>query len=195
MVSSNLKKWSSKNPLQKFFLKRFLKTLKKNLPISSGEVLDVGCGEGIVARSIFFDMPAIKLTGVDISEEAIKIFRELNPNSKAYTGSADDLKLFSSNKFDLVMCLETLEHIKDYQKVLSELKRVSKKYILISIPYQPWFSIMNFLRGKNLQKWGDDPDHVNWWTKRKFIKILRKEGLRNFKTFSCLPWMILSIKI
>ena len=169
-----------------------MRTLKKHLSINSGKVLDVGCGEGIVARSIFFDRPNIKLTGVDISEEAIKIFKKLNPGAQAYTASADNLKLFASNKFDLVMCCEVLEHLEDFEKALAELKRVSKKYILISIPHQPWFSLMNLARGKNLRNFGDDPDHINKWSKRKFLNILKQNCFTKAKIVKCLPWLIVS---
>lgn len=44
---------------------------------------------------------------------------------------------FESNSFDTILCCEVLEHIPftEFEKALSELHRVSKKYVIISIPY------------------------------------------------------------
>ena len=41
-----------------------------------------------------------------------------------------------SDSFDLVTCIEVLEHIPDFKNALYELKRISKNWIIITVPYE-----------------------------------------------------------
>src|SRR3989338_8595699 len=97
--------------------------LIRNL-IKKGEVLEVGVGNKIVADFLW---TTYKVTTVDIDSN-------LNPE---HVGSVENLNFLPSNKFDVVLCAEVLEHLpfEKFATSLSELKRVSKKYIVISLPY------------------------------------------------------------
>lgn len=84
-------------------------------------VLDVGCGRRQLAHSL----PShITYTGIDMSQEADVTF---NLDSGERLPIAD-------RSYDLVLCLETLEHVEHIHFVLDELFRVSSKYILITLP-------------------------------------------------------------
>ena len=85
---------------------------------------------------------------------------------------ATNLEL-KENSFDLTLCCEALLEIKDYRKGLEEIKRVSKKYSIISVPNEPLFSIANFMRGKYITRLGKHPDAVNFWSPKSFIKLLK----------------------
>ncbi|MGC9574634.1 MAG: class I SAM-dependent methyltransferase [Desulfobacterota bacterium U4-17] len=90
-------------------------------------VLDVGCGNGAFLNSL----PSIyQAVGLDFSQEALKYVK-----TKAVHGDIAALP-FEPASFDLVTCLEVLEHLpyETFEKALSELQRVSKKYIIISVP-------------------------------------------------------------
>ena len=52
----------------------------------------------------------------------------------------------NDNSFDLVMACQILEHIpfEDFEKALTEIKRVSKKYVIISLPYRLTYFEMIF---------------------------------------------------
>jgi ubiquinone/menaquinone biosynthesis C-methylase UbiE len=97
------------------------------IPSDVQTMLDVGCGNGAFLNSL---PNTYEATGLDSSTEALK-------HVKAKRVHADMAVLpFQSERFDLVTCLEVLEHLPFdiLERALSELQRVSKKYIIISVP-------------------------------------------------------------
>jgi len=98
----------------------------------TNSILDVGCGNGIFVNTLMHRFPHRfnRLTGLDLSEEALKYVR-----TEKFAGSVAKLP-FEDQSFDLVTCLEVLEHLpqEDFEKGISELQRVSKKYIIITVP-------------------------------------------------------------
>lgn len=98
---------------------------------TNGTLLDIACGDGHFI-SHFTDN--YKCYGVDISKEAIKKARN-TVKAKFYVSKAEKLP-FSSNMFDFITCLGSLEHFIDVDKALSEMKRTAKKNstIIIHVP-------------------------------------------------------------
>jgi SAM-dependent methyltransferase len=99
------------------------------IPADVKTILDVGCGNGAITN---FLASHFEVTGVDRSAEALKFVK----TSKIQC-SCDDMP-FRANSFDLVLSSEMLEHLEDkiYSNTINEIRRVSKKYILISVPDQ-----------------------------------------------------------
>ncbi len=98
------------------------------LPDIVRSVLDVGCGNGVYTNLV--EAERFKV-GLDLSKVALA-------NVSAPHLLADAVRLpFSDVSFDAAVCMELLEHLPEpaYEHCLSELQRVSKKYILISVPY------------------------------------------------------------
>ncbi|MEM2045693.1 MAG: class I SAM-dependent methyltransferase [Candidatus Bathyarchaeia archaeon] len=97
------------------------------IPTDVLSILDVGCGNGAFLNSL----PAMyQAVGLDSSHEALKYVK-----TKAIQGDIASLP-FESASFDLVTCLEVLEHLPStvFERALSEIERVSRKYIIISVP-------------------------------------------------------------
>ena len=86
------------------------------------------------------------------------------------------------------MATEVLEHLDDPKKGLKELVRVSKKYLLLSVPNEPYFMLANFLRGKNITRWGNDIEHIQHWTSSQFQLFVEKEGLKVISKRYPFPW-------
>ena len=89
-------------------------------------VLEVGIGNKTV--SDYLKKIGLKVTTVDIDER-------LKPD---YVCSVTELsKHFEDNSFDTVLCAEVLEHLpfKYFEKALKELYKVSKKYVIITLPH------------------------------------------------------------
>ena len=83
-----------------------------------------------------------------------------------------------------------VEHVDDPEKGLKELVRVTGKNLLLSVPNEPWFMMANFLRGKNLSRWGNDIEHINHWSTEKFKKFVGKE-IAVKKVIRPFPWTLL----
>jgi ubiquinone/menaquinone biosynthesis C-methylase UbiE len=99
--------------------------LDEILKLKPQSVLEVGAGDRVIANYLQ-DNAGIAYTSVDIAAD-------LEPD---IVSSVDDLKI-NDNSFDLVACFEVLEHLpfEKFIKSLQELHRVSKHYVIISLPH------------------------------------------------------------
>jgi ubiquinone/menaquinone biosynthesis C-methylase UbiE len=82
--------------------------------------LDLGIGDGRVATGI----RAAQLTGADVSQVALDRARTRLADAELVLLEPDEPLPFADNEFDLVTCIETLEHVRDVQLALSEIRRV-----------------------------------------------------------------------
>jgi 2-polyprenyl-3-methyl-5-hydroxy-6-metoxy-1,4-benzoquinol methylase len=96
-----------------------IEALKSKLP-QGAEVLDVGCGNGVISRSL--GEQGFRVKGIDISEKTIEKARALNrfPNVRFDVISAEQL-VADGNKYHAVICSEVLEHLNEPGKLLNVL--------------------------------------------------------------------------
>jgi ubiquinone/menaquinone biosynthesis C-methylase UbiE len=88
-------------------------------------VLDVACGEGYGTKLI--SKNAHTIWGLDIDNESINNAKNKYQASNLNFELGDIDKMpFEDKKFDLVICFETIEHVKDYNASLIEIKRILK---------------------------------------------------------------------
>ena len=129
------------------------------------------------------------LIGVDISHNALSIGKNLHPHLAIGHGDIYDLP-YKDDSFDMVICSEVLEHLAFPAKAMEELVRVSKKYCLLAVPHEPYFTIANFLRGKNWSTWGNDKGHINHWTAGNF-KSFTTTWFFSQQFRQTFPWQII----
>lgn len=102
--------------------------------IKPDTLLDGGCGDGSFIYKIKNRFPRIKTFGIDINPGITK----LNSIFKEKIFSQQDLLnlSFKKNSFDVIVCLDVLEHIKNIDLALSEIKRIlkNKGYLITSEP-------------------------------------------------------------
>jgi len=89
--------------------------IASKVDLTGKKILDVGCGGGILAEALS-DAGAI-VTGIDAAGPGIEIAKlHAQDNNKSINymeSTAEDLLNSSEEKFDIVTCLEVLEHIPD----------------------------------------------------------------------------------
>lgn len=189
--TSNYQKHMSKNPLQKFLIENFYKSLvsfaKSVRPVT---VLDVGCGEGFSLVSLRRSKIGKVYEGVDYSYDAIRLGKKLYPKLNIKLGNIYDLP-YKDSVYDLVICTEVLEHLEKPHEALSEIKRVAKKYIILSVPNEPFFTLGNLFRGKYIKSFGNNPEHINHWNAGGFGKFLRSGGLKISGARYPFPWTVI----
>ena len=64
---------------------------------------------------------------------------------------------FKENSFDIVLCQEVLEHVLDPIKAIQELRRVTKKQLIITIPNEPFFTLFRFFIWDKEHLWAISP--------------------------------------
>jgi len=190
LLPTNFVKHTSKNPIQKFLINKFYSSLiSLAKPLKAETILDAGCGEGFTMDKLLKNEVGKKIEGVEYSKDAITLGKKLFPRLTIKQGSVYDLP-YKDNSFDLIICTEVLEHLETPAGTLKEILRVSKKYLIISVPNEPLFMLSNFVRGKNLFRLGNDPGHINHWTIFSFQKFIKKNGIKIKKILLPFPWII-----
>jgi ubiquinone/menaquinone biosynthesis C-methylase UbiE len=84
--------------------------------------LDLGCGDGLLTVAL---LDAKVVVGADVSAVALGRARNRLPESVDLVELTPGEALpFADNEFELVLCAETLEHVQDVQRLVSEVRRV-----------------------------------------------------------------------
>jgi len=115
-----------------------------NAMTEPGSVLDVGCGAGGLA--IRLAQAGHRVTGMDVSEEALRIAQEAGQNAGVsiqwQLGFAERIP-FPDKYFDYIVSAHTIEHVRDLSQTAAEFKRVARKKILILTPKQSYKRYMD----------------------------------------------------
>lgn len=166
-------KYKSENPLQRFLIRRFIAKLSDMFDATqpSDSVLEIGCGEGFVAGQLSARHSGGVYAGVDLNEKDLQNLRAKFPAVDAHQGNIYDLS-FLGRDFDVVVCAEVMEHLDDPAAALEQIIGRRPRWIILSVPHEPWFCLSNFARGKNITRFGNDPEHVNLWGRAGFRKVL-----------------------
>ena len=171
--SPNLHKYTTGGAFYQWHLKQFMHRLYEMLAKTTPQtVLDAGCGEGFVTRFLRRQNADWNLTGVDVSAKAIAYARHHSNGDLRYaTGDLYELP-FEDDAFDTVVCSEVLEHLDDPDRALSEVHRVARRAVVLSVPREPYFRWLNDV-GQALGL-SPDPGHVNFWTEQGFQRFVRQ---------------------
>ena len=188
--SSHEHKYTNKNFFHRFFLNRFLDTVYYEIDtLDPNTILDFGCGEGFFLKAMKDrGLSEKKILGVDNREDAIERAITLIPE---YDFRYLDLFQIKPNdfQFDLVIAIEVLEHLYKPETFLKHLTALSSKYVLFTVPFEPWFRIINLLRGRDILRLGNHPEHINHWSPASFRKFL--EPYIEIKTiYVKFPWIV-----
>lgn len=94
--------------------------------ITAGKMLDLGCGDGAACRLL---TDSFQMTGLDLSEEMIRIAREKSPALDFVVGTGEALP-FADDAFDAVLAVNSLEWSMRPLTVLKEIERVAPIVII-----------------------------------------------------------------
>ncbi|MBM2820501.1 MAG: hypothetical protein HW405_261 [Candidatus Berkelbacteria bacterium] len=162
-------------------------------------ILDIGCGAGYGSYKLI-RAGAKKVYGVDIIANSIEYCQTHHFNPGLFFKQGDITRLdFDDNFFDQICAFEVIEHIKNYEKAVSELRRVLKPggLLIISTPnkaiyspdtkkpfhpfhYHEWFlnDFKKILTGFKIQKIlgqyfkGSERLLYPKWSPKRFVRIL-----------------------
>lgn len=163
-------KWIS---MEKFF---------KKLNDKPSKILDVGCASGFLTSRITDFFPLAESFGIDSYKEAIQFGQKSYPNIKLRYGDAHKLP-FKNGSFDLITCIETLEHLENPKGAICEMARCLKKdgYILIgqdtdNLLFRTVWMIWTKRSGK---VWHNS--HLHPYSPGRLEKLIKECGLKIIK--------------
>lgn len=172
----------SKERIMKYYydsLNRLFNIVSDEKEISS--VLDVGCATGDVVSKIAIKAPKASFLAIDIMEQAIAAAKKKYIKiENLHFETKDFLGENIVGKYDLVMCLQTLEHIEDFilEDFIRKIFELAHQAVILSVPREPIWSLANICRFKYLSRFGNSPHHLQHWRKTTFegfiMKIARK---------------------
>lgn len=185
------------NIFQKTWHTRKLHVVMSNIPDYPSSILDVGCASGWFLSRIKKKFPKAKCVGIDLYRDAIQFGKKKYPKITFKVADAHKIP-YKSKTFDLVICTEVLEHIKDPEAALKEIKRILKKNgsaiieldsgsVLFSIVWYLW----RMSRGN---VWSHA--HLHSFTVKKLERMLTKTGfeIKNKKKFNLGMAMVFLVK-
>ncbi len=132
----------------------------------------------------------MEITGSDVSPEIVEVAKAASGGREQLfrTGSAYSF-VPEESKLDLVLMLETLEHLDRPEQALAHVARLNVPWLICSVPNEPLWSILNLCRGKYLRDLGNTPGHVQRFNRRSFTELLSREfEVKCLKT--PVPWLM-----
>ena len=163
--------------------------------LENTQVLEVGCGPGFSTQRLLNLLPrSVKLSASDVEEENVQdTLKKVGERAKVSIEDVYNLEREDSS-LDLIFVLEVMEHLEQPEDALKELKRVCKKYMILGVPNEPIWRILNMARMKYLKDLGNTPGHVQHWNMSSFKKLLESNGFKVLKTQSPLPWSLVLVE-
>jgi SAM-dependent methyltransferase len=145
----------------------------RSLP-AAGDALDLGCGDGRLTAELRAD----RLTAADVSPVALARAANRLRDATPVELTPDAALPFDDTSFDLVLCAETVEHVRDVQLLLSEVRRVLRPRgtLAVTTPASGRATAARAL----LVGWGRvlDPvsPHLRFFSRRSLERLLRDMG-------------------
>lgn len=102
-------------------------------PLQFEDCLEVGCAQAYLLEEVARKR-RIKPFGCDLSSEAIRLNRERFPEAEFEAFDLSRDVWAEGRQFDLVICSEVLEHIDNWPAALSNLSKMCRRYLLITVP-------------------------------------------------------------
>jgi len=164
-------KYNSANPIQRLALGRFHRHVYRQLDsLCPASVLDFGCGEGFFWQALLKFGPIPDVVGVDVRREAVETARAALPG---LTFLQVDLFDFDpgDRRFDLVVASQVLEHLYNPAAYLERLCALTSERVLLTVPHEPFFQLCNLVRGRDLGRFGNHPEHVQRWSRSGFRRF------------------------
>jgi SAM-dependent methyltransferase len=189
-------KYGSTNPVVRRLMASFERELDGLFELASPDsVLDVGCGEGVLVHQWAQRLGERRVVGIDLEEASIQAgwAERQAPNLEYRVMEAANLP-FAANEFDLASAIEVLEHVPDPEHTLDEMARCAERHLLVSVPREPLWRMLNMARGAYWPALGNTPGHLNHWSRASFKKLLSRHG-EVVEVRSPFPWTMLLVRL
>jgi len=138
----------------------------------AGSVLEVGCGEGHVTARLAARFPGARVLGTDFSPRILEIARAAHPGLAFEVCSIYDTARLGH--WDLVVACEVFEHLEDPAAALDALCATDPGHVLVTVPREPLWRVLNLARGRYWNALGNTPGHVQHWSRGSLLRFLSR---------------------
>jgi 2-polyprenyl-3-methyl-5-hydroxy-6-metoxy-1,4-benzoquinol methylase len=189
-------KYGSTNPVVRRLMAGFEGTLDRLFAKAAPEsVLDVGCGEGVLTYRWAQRLGDAPVVGLDLDDAKLRAeWEKRHRDNLRFETMPPDRLPCGDDEFDLVTAIEVLEHVPDPEQTVSEMARVARRHLLVSVPREPLWRALNMARGAYLRDLGNTPGHVNHFSKRGFAALLARHG-EPVEVCSPFPWTMILVRV
>lgn len=190
-----LQEYKNQNIIVKYLFENFFRTIKQTIESldPNDRILEIGCGAGESSRRIINMLSEQYFEVSEYDERYIEILTKTEFPVKITQESVYQLNR-KDNEFNCIILLEVLEHLYDYRAALQEIFRVAERHVIISVPNEPLWSILNMLRGKYIKSLGNTPGHVNRWSRYRIAKLI-EEFATSQTIYTPIPWIVIHAKV
>ena len=185
-------KYQSGNPIARYLVNNFLETIlhlaqKSNVKTAH----EIGCGEGQITGMLAQN--GFDIRGCDYDEASLTVARhQAQVHGLSIPLVKGDIYALdmARDRAPLVLCCEVLEHLERPEEALKNLCAITESHLLLSVPREPIWCMLNMARGKYLSDWGNTPTHINHWSTRAFVKFV-SQYIDVIDVRTPLPWTVL----
>jgi len=183
------KNFKKVRPLSMYWFARkfYAKIINIHLEKPTAKILELGCGLGDLL-ALLAKHSRLKLFGVDISADAIKVAKKRATGASFAIANALDIpKTFPRASFEFVIAIHLIEHIKHPEKLIAEIKTLLRPRgkLLIVTPNRS--SQLVNLKGNSWEGF-KDKTHISLMGKEKLKTLLKSQKLKIVKEFTDGPW-------
>jgi 2-polyprenyl-3-methyl-5-hydroxy-6-metoxy-1,4-benzoquinol methylase len=172
-TARHLAKYSNPNPLHRLSLDRFHAALADELrALAPRSILDFGCGEAFTLDELArLGVDVQNYEGVDLRADALEAASARWPRL-GFT-CADILDpAFDEKRYDVTLALEVMEHLYEPERILKRLVELTRGTVILSVPHEPWFQLVNLVRGRDFIRLGNHPEHVQHWNSETLAEFI-----------------------
>ncbi len=138
--------------------------------------LDAGCGDGFLCSQWALRWHLNDIWGVDLVERCVRRAQATVPQGHFAVQSVFELA-FPDRRFDLVSLVETIEHLEQPLEALREAVRVSRRYVVVTVPYREAIEANQFLCPHCLRR-SHPAGHLQSFDEARLSALFEETGLR-----------------
>jgi len=162
-----------------------LEWINQCAPLAGKKVIDVGCGGGILAESMA--KKGASVTGIDLSEKALKVADlhglESGIQVQYEKIAAEEIALRDAGRFDVVTCMEMLEHVPNPASIIqacADLAKPGGKVFFSTLNRNPKSYLFAILGAEYLMQLlpKGTHDYAKFITPAELASSIRQAGLQ-----------------
>ncbi len=156
--------------VRNFLIFSTIKTLSRKHAVKN--ICEIGCGVGILSSKL--GKNSFSVDAFDLDRHAVSLAKKYSKNRNVNFFSRDVLKFKSNKKYDLVLAVEVLEHIKNDKKAISNIAGMLKPdgFLLITVPVNEEYRT----------DFDNRSGHVRRYNEINLINKLKKSNFQVLKT-------------